>query len=411
VIRDIPMLRPDDPHFAIEHTYSVRSPQFERAVGHLLGSGVARGNRVETLLNGDEIFPAMLKEIRRARRSITFESFVYWDGEVADRFTDALAERARAGVATHVVIDWFGSLRLTSDHVERMKEAGVQLQLYHELPWYDPVRWRALANVEDRTHRKILVVDGKVGFTGGVGIADLWMGNADSPEHWRDTHFRVTGPVVAQLQSIFVINWLETGGQLLHGDAYFPALASAGRVRAHVFAGSPQEATENIELMYRLAIASARRSIKLSSAYFVPNPGTIKSLQQAAQRGVKIQIIVPGEHLDSQLVKAASPALWGDLLRAGVEIHRYQPTMYHCKVLIVDDAFTSVGSTNFDNRSFQMDDELNLNVFDESFAAHQARIFTADLAASKRYTYEDWLQRPWAQKAVNWIARPFRREL
>jgi cardiolipin synthase len=273
------------------------------------------------------------------------------------------------------------------------------------------VRWRALANVEDRTHRKILVVDGKVGFTGGVGIADLWMGNADSPEHWRDTHFRVTGPVVAQLQAVFVINWLETGGQLLHGDAYFPALATAGGVRAHVFEGSPQEAAENIELMYRLAIASARRSIKLSSAYFVPNPGTIKALQQAAQRGVKVQIIVPGKHLDSALVKAASPALWGDLLRAGIEIHRYEPTMFHCKVLIVDDAFTSVGSTNFDNRSFQMDDEVNLNVFDESFAADQARIFADDLTRSERYTYEEWQRRPWVQKAVNWVARPFRREV
>jgi cardiolipin synthase len=411
VIRDIPMLRPDDPHFEIEHTYSVRSPQFERAVGQLLGSGVIRGNRVETLRNGDQIFPAMLKEIRRAKRSITFETFVYWDGEVADQFTDALAERARAGVATHVVIDWFGSLRITSDHVERMKEAGVQLNLYHELPWYNPVRWRALANVEDRTHRKILVVDGEVAFTGGVGIADEWMGNADSPKHWRDTHFRVTGPVVAQLQSVFVINWLETGGQLLHGDAYFPALAAAGRLRAHVFKGSPQEATESIELTYRLAIASARRSIKVSSAYFVPNPGTIKALVEAAERGVKVQIIVPGKHLDSALVKAASPALWGDLLRAGIEIHRYEPTMFHCKVMIVDDGFTSIGSINFDNRSFQLNDEVNVNVFDESFAVEQARIFADDLAHSERYTYEEWQHRPWVQKAVNWMARPFHREL
>ncbi len=232
-----------------------------------------------------------------------------------------------------------------------------------------------------------------------------------SPEHWRDTHFRVTGPVVAQLQAVFVVNWLESGGELLHGDAYFPALARTGLHRAHVFQGSPQEATENIELMYRIAIASARRSIKVSSAYFVPNPGTIKSLVQAAERGVKVQVIVPGKHLDSALVKAASPALWGDLLRAGVEIHRYQPTMFHCKVMIVDDAFTSLGSTNFDNRSFQLDDEINVNVFGRRFAAEQARIFADDLERAKQFTYEDWQNRPWRQKAVNWIMRPFRREL
>ncbi len=181
VIRDIPMLRPNDPHFEIEHTYPVDSPQFERAVGHLLGSQVVRGNRVETLRNGDEIFPAMLRAIRAAKRSITFETFVYWDGEVANQFTDALAERARAGVPTHVVIDWIGSARKTADHLERMKAAGVEVNLYHELPWYDPTRWRALANVEDRTHRKILVVDGEVGFTGGVGIADEWLGDAAPP--------------------------------------------------------------------------------------------------------------------------------------------------------------------------------------------------------------------------------------
>jgi cardiolipin synthase len=411
LIRDIPMLRPDDPHFEIERTYPVDSPQFRRDVGYLLGPQIEEGNQVDTLLNGDQIFPAMLEAIRGAKRSITLETFVYWKGEIGSRFADALAERARAGVATHVVIDWFGSLQIDPSYRKRMKDAGVELSLYHALPWYNPSRWKSLVRIEQRTHRKILVVDGAVGFTGGAGIADIWNGNADSPEHWRDTHFRVTGPAVAQLQSAFIDNWLETGGQLLHGDAYFPELARVGTLRAQVFKGSPQEATENIELMYRLAIASARRSIKLSSAYFVPNPGTIKALEEAAGRGVKVQIIVPGEHQDSALIKAASPALWGDLLRAGVEIHRYVPTMFHCKVLIVDDAFASLGSTNFDNRSFQLNDEVNLNVFDEPFAAEQARIFEQDLERSERFAYEDWKKRSWTQRAVGWIARPFRREL
>jgi cardiolipin synthase len=411
LIRDIPMLRPGDPHFEIERTYPVRSPQFQRAVGHLLGPQIVAGNRVDTLLNGDQIFAAMLDAIRGARRSITFESYVYWKGEIGDQFTQALVERARAGVATHVVIDWFGSLQIDSEYLTRMKDAGVELNLYHELPWYDPFRWKALAGVEERTHRKILVVDGQIGFTGGAGIADIWMGNADSPDHWRDTQFRVTGPVVAQLQSAFVDNWLETGGELLHGDAYFPPLSRTGSERAQVFKGSPQEATENVELMVRIAIASARRSIELSAAYFVPDPGTVKALSQAAARGVRVQIIVPGSHLDSRLVKAASAALWGDLLRAGVEIYRYEPTMFHCKVLVIDDAFASLGSTNFDNRSFRLNDEVNLNVFDERFAAQQTRVFAQDLKHSRRVYYADWKERPWYQKGVNWFARGFRREL
>jgi cardiolipin synthase len=411
LIRNIPMLRPEDPHFQIEQTSPVRSLQFRRDVGYLLGPQIEDGNHVETLLNGDQIFPAMLEAIRGAKRSITLETFVYWKGEIGNQFADALAERARAGVATHVVIDWFGSLQIDPNDRERMKNAGVELSLYHALPWYNPLRWKLLLKIEQRTHRKILVVDGAIGFTGGAGIADIWTGNGHSPDHWRDTHFRLTGPAVSQLQSAFVDNWLETGGQLLHGDAYFPELAPTGTQRAQVFKGSPQEATENIELMYRLAIESARRSIKLSSAYFVPNPGTIKALEQAARRGVSVQIIVPGKYQDSALIKAASPALWGDLLRAGVEIYRYVPTMFHCKVLIVDDAFASLGSTNFDNRSFQLNDEVNLNVFDEPFAAEQARIFEQDLQRSEPFTYEDWKNRSWEQKAVGWIARPFRREL
>ena len=329
IVRNVPMLSPEDPHFEIEHLYPVQSPQFRRAIGHLLGPQIQAGNRVETLLNGDEIFPAMLEAIASAQESITFETFIYWKGDIGERFTRALSERARAGVAVNLIIDWAGSGRIDDQFLDEMKDAGVQISLYHEVPWYNPLRWRDIAQVENRTHRKILVVDGKVGFTGGVGIADIWKGNAESPEHWRDTHFRVTGPVVAQLQSAFIDNWLESGGQVLHGDRYFPPLRRTGRHRAQAFKGSPREATENIELMYRLAIASAQRSIRLSSAYFVPNPGTIEALIQAAERGVKVQIIVPGEHLDSKLVKAASPALWGELLKAGIEIHRYRPTMYH----------------------------------------------------------------------------------
>lgn len=411
LVRDIPMLSPEDPHFEIKHMYAVRSPEFRRAVGHLLGPQILEGNRVATLLNGDRIFPAMLEAIEGAQRSITFETYIYWAGEIGERFAEALSKRASAGVEVRVIIDWFGGERIDPEYLEQMKSAGVALNLYHDIPWYNPIRWRDLADVENRTHRKILVVDGKIGFTGGVGIADIWTGNAQSPEHWRDTHFRATGPVVAQLQSAFVDNWLESGGELLHGDKYFPELRATGSYAAQAFKGSPEEATENVELMYRLAIAAAEHSIKLSSAYFVPNDGTIKALQEAAGRGVEIQIITPGEHLDSEIVQAGSPALWGELLKAGVKIYQYEPTMFHCKVLVIDDYFSSLGSTNFDNRSFQLNDEVNLNVFDERFSTEQSRIFDEDAKRSKLVTYEDWKQRPWYQKAMNWLVFPFRREL
>ena len=411
VVRDLPLLSPDDPHFAIEHSYSVRSDQFLRAIGHLLGPGIVAGNSIDTLINGDQIFPAMLDAIRNAQQSVTFETYVFWNGEIAKEFTVALGERARAGIPVKVILDWHGGEKIRSEYVEQMKSSGVDVNVYHPLAWYDPSRWRDLADVENRTHRKILIVDGSIGFTGGVGIADVWRGNAESPEHWRDTHYRVRGPVVAQLQSAFVDNWLESGGELIHDEKYFPELPRAGSVPAQGFKGSPQEATENIELMYRMAIAAAEQSIKLSSAYFVPNEGTIKALVDAAKRGVKVEIIIPGEHMDSELVDTASPALWGELLEHGVKIYQYEPTMFHCKVMVVDDYFSSVGSTNFDNRSFQLNDEVNLNVFDASFSETQAKIFEMDKQRSRLMTYEQWKARPWYQKGSSWLAAVFRREL
>jgi cardiolipin synthase A/B len=411
MVRNLPLLGPEDAHFEIEHRYSVESDQFTRAIGHLLGPSIVDGNSIETLLNGDQIFPAMLDAIRSAKESVTFETFVFWSGDIAKEFTAALAERARAGIPVKVIVDWHGGEKARSEHFDELESAGVDVNLYHPLAWYDPTRWEELADVENRTHRKILVVDGKIGFTGGVGIADLWQGNADSPKHWRDTHYRVRGPVVAQLQSAFVDNWLESGGELLHDETYFPEIAPAGPARAQAFKGSPNEATENIELMYRMAIAAAERSIKLSSAYFVPNEGTIKALIMTARRGVSVEIITPGEHIDSDLVGTASPALWGELLEHGVKIYQYQPTMFHCKGLVIDGFFSSVGSTNFDNRSFQLNDEVNLNVFDRDFSKKQEEIFEADKQRSKLVTYEEWKARPWYQKASGWFVALFREDL
>jgi cardiolipin synthase len=404
-------LSPDDPNFEIEHRYSVESEQFGRAIGTLLGPSILPGNAVDTLVNGDEIFPAMLDAIRGAKHSVTFETFVYWDGEIADQFAAALSERARAGVAVKVIFDWVGGEKIFVDHLAELSGAGVDVLIYRPLAWYDPFQWEDLADAENRTHRKILVIDGKIGFTGGVGIADDWKGNAESPDQWRDTHFRVRGPVVAQLQSAFVDNWLESGGELLHDREYFPELSPVGSVRAQAFKGSPAEATESIELMIRMAIAAADQSIQLSSAYFAPNEGTVEALVRAARRGVKVEIITAGDHNDSELVKAASPALWGDLLESGVAIYRYDPTMFHCKVLVVDGFFSSVGSANIDDRSFRLNDEVNLNVFDAGFSKRQMEIFEADKQRSELMTFEKWKRRPWHEKTKNWLVALFRREL
>ena len=372
--------------------YAVDDAQFLRTMNVLLGPQLMPGNRAQALVNGDQIFPAMLEAIGGARSTITMETYIYWSGEIGARFTEALAERARAGVKVHVLFDAVGSGKVDKEHVRRLEAAGVEVRKYN------PLRWHSIARMNNRTHRKILVVDGRVGFTGGVGIGDEWTGDAQDPAHWRDTHFRVEGPAVAQMQAAFVENWIETTGVVLHGAEYFPVLRRAGREIAQFFVSSPGGGGESMQLMYMLSIAAARKSIRLSASYFVPDDNEVRMLAAAAKRGVKVQIIVPGEHIDSEVVRRASRASWGELLRAGVTIHEFAPTMYHVKVMIVDDLWVSVGSTNFDTRSFSTNDEANLNVYDRAFAAAQARIFAADLARSRRVALEDWEKRPWSEK-------------
>ena len=389
----------------VARLYGTSDPQFDRAMGVLLGPPIVEGNRFDVLVNGDMIFPAMLSAIRSARETITFESYIYWSGDVGRAFAEALAERARAGVHVHLLLDWLGSSKLDPAQLALMVKAGVEVRRFHEPRWYQ------LARLNNRTHRKLLIVDGKVGFTGGVGIADEWSGNAQDPMHWRDTHFRAEGPVVAQMQAVFMDNWIKVTGNVLHGAGYFPALAATGASRGQMFSSSPEGGSESMHLMYLLAITASTRSIDLSSAYFVPDKLTQAALVNAAKRGVKIRIIAPGEHIDAETVRRASRASWGDLLRAGIEISEYQPTMFHCKVLVVDGLWISVGSTNFDSRSFAINDEANLNIDDAAFARRQIEIFEADLARSKRVTLEAWEQRPWSEKLLEHAAALLRTQL
>ena len=378
--------------------YATPDPQFRRAIGSLLGPALVGGNRVQELLNGDQIFPDMLQAIRSAQHSISFETYIYWSGDIGREFADALSERAKAGVKVHVLLDWVGSAKIDDSFLDEMRASGVEIRKFHKPNWYN------LGRLNNRTHRKLLVIDGKTGFTGGVGIAPKWTGNGQDADHWRDSHFRVEGPVVAQMQAVFMENWLKVTGQVMHGEAYFPALQAMGDSDAQVFSSSPSGGSESMQLMYQLSITAAAHSIDLSSAYFVPDELTTQALTDALQRGVKIRIITPGEIIDTDTVRAASRGNWGPLLKAGAQIYEYQPSMYHCKVMIVDNLLVSVGSTNFDNRSFRLNDEANLNVYDAAFAQRQTFIFEADLKNARQVTYDEWINRPLKEKLLEKLA-------
>ncbi len=382
--------------------HGIDDPLFERSMSQLLGPPILDGNLVTPLRNGAQIFPAMLAAIESATRSITFETFIYWSGEIAGKFADALSAKARSGVKVHVLLDGIGCNCLNGEVLGQMKDAGVELEIYH---------LSNFARVNHRTHRKLLVVDGRVGFTGGVGIADEWDGDAESPEHRRDTHYRIEGPVVAQMQAAFLDNWMKTRAVVLLGEDYFPELHPAGPHRCQMFKSSPMEGSESARLMYLLSITAAEHSIKVGNAYFVPDDLTTETLVAAVERGVAVEVLVPGQHMDSGMVRAASRHRWGHLLQHGVRIFEFEPTMYHCKLMIIDDLWTSVGSANFDNRSFRLNDEANLNVLNREFAAAELQAFEEDKARAREVTYRDWLNRPAWQRAADASAALLRSQL
>jgi cardiolipin synthase len=379
----------------VERLYPIDDPQFTRTMGALLGPAILDGNRVTTLVNGSEIFPAMLEAVRNAQRSITLETYIYWSGRVGTELAQALAERARAGVKVLVLIDAFGCGKIDGSLMNAMRRAGVSVSKYNAPRWFN------LHRLNNRTHRKLLIVDGRIGFTGGAGIADVWTGNAEVSGHWRDNHYRIEGPAASQMQSAFMDNWLQSTGAVPHGDDFFPLLESTGDTAAQVFTSSPGGGARSMQTMYLLSIAAAARSVRLAASYFVPDHLVTAALVAALERGVRLEILLPGPCMDYPIVRTASRATWGKLLRSGAAIYEYQPTMYHCKMLIVDELWTSVGSTNFDNRSFAINDEANLNVYDRAFAQAQSAIFDDDLTRARRITYEQWRSRPLAERALS----------
>lgn len=377
---------------------AVDSLQFQREAGALLAAPVTAGNAVTALQNGDQVFPAMLSAVAAAQRSISLETYIFKSGKVAEQFVAALTERARAGVMVHVLVDWLGSRDLPRELIARLESAGAHFAYFHPLHWY------TLDRVNHRTHRKLLVIDGQLAFIGGSDIADAWQGDGLQASRWRDMQFRVRGPAAAQMQAIFADNWRITTGEVLLGPDYFPPVPATGDLPVQVIAGGPNRDASHMQRLYLLAIKGARRSIDLEAAYFVPDGLLGKALLDAMHRGVRLRLVVPGPHVDSRAVLAASRASWGTFLRAGARIYRYQPALFHNKLMVVDGYLTMAGSANFDNRSFTLNDEANINVYDHAFAARMTQVIDVDIRHSRGLSLQEWRGRPWWQRLLDWCA-------
>ena len=387
--------------YHMKHQFGVRDVAFVQTMHALTGAALTHGNLVAVLRNGVQIFPAMLQAIQAARRTINLEFYIYWDGEVGRKFAEALAERARAGVAVKVILDAVGSAPMSQNLIDFMARNGIDLE------WYHPLRWYTLSRLNHRTHRKLLIVDGEIGFSGGVGIADEWLGDADARNHWRETMVRVEGPVVTQMQFAFMDNWVKSRGELLTGLDYFPQVGTRGPHLTQVVKSSPSEGSSTVKLMYVISIVSAMKSISIENAYFVPDADTVRALEGAVRRGVDVKVIVPGELTDVPIVREASHWHYERLLNHGIRIFEYQPTMMHAKTMVVDGIWSTIGSSNFDDRSFRLNDEVNVNVYDEGIAAQMEAMFREDLLRSEEITHRKWLRRPrfekLKEKLGNWL--------
>jgi cardiolipin synthase len=362
--------------------------EFKR-LAELLETPAYQGNRIDLLVNGDCIFPSMLQAIDAAEREICFETFIYWSGEIAHRFGWGLIQAAKRGVKVHVLLDWWGALKMDEELIDQMRDGGVRVR------YFNPLRWWQLKRLNYRTHRKIMVVDMEVAFTGGVGIADVWRGDAASPDQWHDLHYRITGPVVRCFHDAFLELWSEVlkEPRLAAADETPAAIEGRETVTAQVMTSSPRQGSERAYRAYRCAIETSQQSLRLMTAYFVPDQDTIAAMIAATERGVRFDVMVPGQYIDSTVVRYASRSSWGKLLNAGINIHVYDPTMLHAKVMIVDDKWLLVGSANFDNRSFSLNDEIIMTVFSPRFAAEHRELFERDSKRCHSLTHLEWKHR------------------
>jgi cardiolipin synthase len=384
--------------YALEAEFSAESAEFRSTMAGATGMPLVEGNRVEILNNGDEFYPEMLDAIENARVSITMEQYIFWDGEVGLRFAEALAGKARAGIPVKLLLDAIGSAVLGSDIFEILAAGGC------EVAWFHPIHWYTLHRANCRDHRKSLIVDGRVAFTGGSGIADHWLGHAAGPSEWRDVQIMVEGPAVLAQQTGFVQNWLVTTGEILGGHRYFPEPRKAGPVAIRTILSSPSVGAGAAGTMYLIALQCARRSIRIANPYFIPDSRVIAMLARAVQRGVAVQIMLAGRRNDSWWARENSLRLYRGLLEAGVEIYEYQPTMLHQKTMVIDSVWATVGTTNFDNRSFALSEETNICFEDPRLVAKLEQVYDQDLAACVPVRLDDWKRRGLWQEVKEGLA-------
>jgi cardiolipin synthase len=386
------------PQHGLDHEFAVDDPEFLPTISGASGQEAIPGNAITILNNGDEFYPAMLDAIRSATDSITIEAYIYWAGDIGEEFAQALADRGRDGVAVKILLDAVGCSTIGENILKTLADGQCHVA------WYNPIRWYSIGRLNHRTHRKSLIIDGCVAFTGGAGIADHWRGCAQDAQHWRDIQIRIEGPAVRPLQTGFSHNWLQTTGELISGEPFYPRAPKAGSLPAFTIMSSPEIGASAARTMYYLSIVCARRSIYISNPYFVPDEVAVAGLIDARRRGVDVQIIVSGIHNDAWLARRNSVRLYGDLLREGITIFEYNRTMLHQKTMVVDGAWATVGTTNFDNRSFAHNEENNVCVYDPEWAGELHRVFLEDARVSDRVTYDAWRRRGLAARLGEFVA-------
>jgi len=376
----------------------VDSENFLMLLCAVINARIFRSSQVRVHSSGEAIYAAQIAAIDAARSTVHLEAYLFLRGVAGGRFLAALTAAARRGVKVRVVVDAIGSLLTPNRYFAELRAAGARVM------WYQPIRWYTFKRFNNRTHRELLVVDGRAGFIGGAGIADYWLPSPAKGRPWRDTTVEITGDLVAGLQTSFIENWLESSGEILSGDDEFPrapATGNAGPVVGFVVNSTPSAGRgTRARMLFQIFLASARKSIHINSPYFVPDRSARAELARAAKRGVSVVVITPNALNNHPIARLASRRRYGELLAAGVQVHEYQPTMIHAKVLIIDGTWTVLGSTNFDNRSFGLNDEVNVAMRDETLTARMEADFAADLARSRRITYEDWARRPLGERLL-----------
>jgi cardiolipin synthase A/B len=381
----------------VEVPYAASDEAFPSYAAAVTGTAITTGNRFRMLLDGEQIFPRMLEAIREARERVNLETYIYKDGEVAAQFDEALEAAARRGVTVNIVFDALGSPDAEKNHARRLEAAGARIAIFNKPAWY------ALESINYRTHRKILVVDGRIGFTGGVGMSDDWIGSVEDGKRWRDTQFEIDGPAVRYLEGGFAKNLIDASEEPVTPILGNPLPEPGAADQTLVIWSSPTGGSNGLKMLYLLSIAAARRTIDIASPYFLLDESTEWALSRAVERGVRVRVLVESEATDAKPVKYSSRAAYDRLLEKGLEIHEYQPTLMHAKTLVVDDAWVMFGSANFDNRSLELNDELNVATLERQLAADVTRQFETDLASAVKLDLASWRQRPRLDKIREWI--------